>query len=325
MVDDNLHVLDAAQQSKIHQLMLVARKVWLADALKDAMADVEPAVLRSQISTFVPVEAQHILGVVGIREEKMFPVPVVLEAKPSLVAYYRLLLGISQKRFYTTETGMGPFKKLEEGSPLTPELRSELPAFCSAMCLALSDLVSQVDLSLEPRDIEDLQLLTLGSYYYGSLNNAIGSAATLGVFTAVAEIVEPYIISRTKKTLGLSMPGDREIYIVVSGDPDIRIVDVTSEVEVPIVSIEIKGGTDSRNAYNRGGEAEKSHQGAIERGFNQCWTIINTANIDMTKLMRGSPTTTSWFNANEVIKQDGQDWRRFQSAVKNAIGFPDQL
>lgn len=324
--DKSLPIPDASQQSDIHQLMLIARKVWLSDALKSAMEDVDPAILRSQIDKYVPKKAQQALAIAGIRDEAAFPIPVVLEARPTLIAYYRLLLGISRKRFYTKATGMAPFQKLEDGAELTRELQSHLPAYCMAMSRALADLIAQTDSSLESRDLEDLQLLTLGSYYYGSLNNKIGVVATLGVYRAIVEIVGRYIRKQSAKMLQLAMPNGREIHIIVAGDPDMRIVEIEDNEEgseIPIVSIEIKGGTDSRNTYNRGGEAEKSHQGSKERGFAECWTIINTANIDMAKLMRGSPTTTAWFNANQVVSQVGNDWLRFQSAVREAIGLTE--
>jgi hypothetical protein len=85
MASDKLSPPDSQQQSTVHQMLLTARKVWLADALHDAMADVDPSTLKVQIGEYVPDEAQRILAMAGIREEAMFPVPVVLEAKPTLM------------------------------------------------------------------------------------------------------------------------------------------------------------------------------------------------------------------------------------------------
>ena len=310
---------DAQQQASIHQLLLTARKVWLSDALHDAMADVDPITLKAEIGQYVPAAAQRILAMVGIREEAVFPLPVVISAKPTLVAYYRLLAGISQKRFYAPATGMTGFKRLEEGAPLNAGLLQRLPAFCEAMCRGLNELVLQADSSLESRDVEDLQFLTLGSYYYGSLNNTIGQTATLGVFNAMLEVVEELVTDRSKDWIDLTTPAGRHYHIQVASDPDMRIVELVGGIEQPLVSIEIKGGTDKANAYNRGGEAEKSHQGAKSRGYTTCWTIIHMANIDVEKLKQGSPTTTIWFDTNEVVRQKGGDWLRFQQAVKEAI------
>lgn len=319
MEDSEFNVPDAMRQSNIHQLLLTARKVWLADALGDALEEVDPLLLKTQAVTYVSKDAQRILAVARIRDEAVFPLPAIIESRPTLVAYYRLLLGVSQKQFYVANTGMTPFRRLETGSPLTPALRQRLPSYCAAMCHALDELVLQTGSTLEPRDVEDLQLLTLGSFYYGSQNNAIGQIATLGVFNALAKVVEPLITNRTKNTIELMSPTGRHVRIRLASDPDVRIVELINTVEQPLVSIEIKGGTDKSNAYNRGGEAEKSHQGAKSRGFKSCWTIINMANIDINKLKQGSPTTSHWFDANEVVGQKGDDWLKFQLEVASII------
>ncbi len=231
---------NAAPQANIHQLLLTARRVWLSDALRGAMADVDQAALRNQVTSYVPVVAQRVLATAGIRDEAMFPLSVVLEARPSLVAYYRLLLGVSQKRFYKASTGMTPFKKLEQGAPLSEGLRTQLHDYCIAMCVAIAELVIQADSTLEARDVEDLQLLTLGSFYYGSLNNKIGQAATLGVFTAITEIVDSFVQSKSANELALKMPDGRRFRIIVAGDPDMRIVESLDDTEIPVVSIELK-------------------------------------------------------------------------------------
>lgn len=283
------------------------------------MTDVDPAELKQQIVQFVPSKAQRLLAVAGVRDEAVFPIPAVLRAKPTLVAYYRLLLGVSQKRFYTVATGMSKFKRLEYGAPLTPALDERLPALCAAMCAALSELVYQAESSFESRDVEDLQLLTLGSYYYGSLNNKIGHIAILGVFNAIQKVMELVVHEQTRNSLQLRTSSGRRFLLEVASDPDIRIVELTENAEVPVVSMEVKGGTDKANAYNRGGEAEKSHQGARSRGYDVCWTIIHTANVDQEKLKQGSPSTTAWFDTNEVVGQSGEDWKRFQDALLSVL------
>jgi hypothetical protein len=59
------------------------------------------------------VAAQKILAASGVRDEHVFPAPTVLEKKPTLVGYYRLLLGMSQKRFYRKGTGMSTYRGME--------------------------------------------------------------------------------------------------------------------------------------------------------------------------------------------------------------------
>jgi hypothetical protein len=67
------------------------------DALSDVLGRIDPNTLKMQLTTYVPADAQQILAAAGVRDEHVFPTPIVLEAKPTLVGYYRLLLGVSQK------------------------------------------------------------------------------------------------------------------------------------------------------------------------------------------------------------------------------------
>jgi hypothetical protein len=115
--------------------------------------------------------------------------PLVLETKPTLIGYYRLLLGVSQKRFYRAGTEMGPFKSMEERGLINPKRRPPLEKFAEIMALQLADLVRQISPKITARDVSELPLLTLGAQFYGSNNNTIGKQATNDVFLAVAAIV----------------------------------------------------------------------------------------------------------------------------------------
>src|SRR5436190_2048070 len=96
----------ASRQLAFHQLLVAARKTWLIDALQEALSLVDPAAVKREITATVPSDAQKILAASGIRDEYVFPVPAVLRAKPTLVGYYRLLLGVPQKIFYSSSTGL---------------------------------------------------------------------------------------------------------------------------------------------------------------------------------------------------------------------------
>src|SRR2546425_3431730 len=85
---------DPTRQVGFHQLLVAARKQWLIDALTDALRRVDPVELKKQLAEYVPVDAQSILAEAGIRDEQVFPTPVLLEAAPTLVGYYRLLVGL---------------------------------------------------------------------------------------------------------------------------------------------------------------------------------------------------------------------------------------
>ena len=89
----------SSRQIIFHELLVAARKTWLVDALRDALKLVDQNKLKKELSLYVPEDVQKLLASSAIRDEFVFPTPVVLKAKPSLVGYYRLLLGAPQKSF----------------------------------------------------------------------------------------------------------------------------------------------------------------------------------------------------------------------------------
>jgi len=125
------------------------------DALSDALGRVDPRILKTQLSIYVPNRVQRLLASAGIRDEYVFPTPVVLETKPTLVGYYRLLLGAPQKTFYSSGTGMGPFKSMESKGLLNARQKEMLPSFCKAMSAALADLVLQMSPQITSRDVTE--------------------------------------------------------------------------------------------------------------------------------------------------------------------------
>jgi hypothetical protein len=83
----------ASRQVAFHQLLQGARQEWLVDGLRDVLSSVSVRALRRQLGALVPQDVARILAAAGVREEYVFPTPAVLEAKPPLLGYYRLLLG----------------------------------------------------------------------------------------------------------------------------------------------------------------------------------------------------------------------------------------
>jgi hypothetical protein len=293
------------------------------DALSDALGQLDPGVIKEQVTRYVPADVQKILAASGIRDEHVFPLPLVLELKPTLVGYYRLLLGVSQKRFYRAGTEMGPFKSMEERGVIYTKRRPSLEKFSEIMATHLAELVRQISPAVTARDINELPLLTLGAQYYGSNNNAIGKQATTDVFLSVAEIVKPFIVTQDARKIILENASKRRVVISQASDPDIRIQEEFEKGRFHNkVAIEIKGGTDHSNAHNRAGEAEKSHQKAKNLGYRDCWTIISMTGVNREKLHEGSPTTSSWFEVAEVLARDGADWREFLSRFADATGIP---
>jgi len=314
--------LSPSRQVIFHQMLVAARKTALMDALSLTLGELDPGLVKEQISLFVPKDVQKVLAAAGIRDEHVFPVPAVLELKPTLVGYYRLLLGISQKRFYRKGTEMGSFKSMECRGLLNPRKRPDLEAFCASMANHLADLVRQISPAITARDVSELPLLTLGAQLYGSNNNAIGKKATLDVFVSVAEIVKKFIVAQDARKIAITNASKRRVVLALSTDPDIRIQEEFDGKLRNKVAIEIKGGADVSNAHNRAGEAEKSHQKAKKQGFRDFWTLISKAGLSMEKLKQESPTTNSWFDVAQVLAREGDDWTDFRSRFAGEAGIP---
>lgn len=315
-------LLSPSRQVVFRQMLVAARKSVLMDALSEALGQLDPTITKKQVLAFVPAGAQKTLAAAGIRDEHVFPVPALLETKPTLVGYYRLLLGISQKRFYRKGTGMGPFKSMETRGILSAKKRPDLERFCKVMGESLAELVRQISPKITARDVSELPLLTLGAQLYGSNNNAIGRQATLNVFVSVAEIVRKFVLSRETTKIVVKNASNRKVIIALSSDPDIRIQEEFEGKLRNILAIEIKGGTDVSNAHNRAGEAEKSHRKAKRQDFRDYWTIISLAGVDPAKLQQESPTTNSWFDVAQVLAREGSHWQEFRSRFAGAVGIP---
>src|SRR3954447_22096221 len=103
----------ASRQLAFHQLLVAARNTWLRDALSAALQEVDQAALKYEYRKSVPGTTQRALASAGIRDEFVFPSVTLLTADPRLLGYYRLLLGTSQKTFYSSETGFTRFKAME--------------------------------------------------------------------------------------------------------------------------------------------------------------------------------------------------------------------
>jgi len=121
-----MNVPSQSRQLAFHQLLVAARKTWLKDALSVVLEGIDQRTLKRELSELVPEDVQRILAAGGIRDEFVFPAPVVLRAQPRLLGYYRLLLGVSQKTFYGTEAGLSKFKSMELSGALTSAQDAEI-------------------------------------------------------------------------------------------------------------------------------------------------------------------------------------------------------
>lgn len=321
MTDVEIPTPNWERQVEFHSLLAAARKTWLIDALREALSEVDPKALSDQRYAYVPDDAHIILSKAGIPDEHVFPVPVLLEAKPTLVGYYRLLLGLPQKAFYGSGTHMGLFRSMEDGH-LNLRQRKRLPAFCRAMCAALAEMVRNVSPAITPRDVQELPVLTLGQQFQGGRNNQIGAGATAGVFRSILAAIGKHAASRKDSEVIVRNAKGQVYEIALAGDPDVRIQQRIDQSLRNLVAIEIKGGFDTSNQYNRVGEAEKSHLMAKAAGYTEFWTIIHTKRLDLSRAKQSSPTTSQWFDAAEILAREGSGWRRFRQALAEVLGIP---
>lgn len=310
-----------SRQIGFHQLLVAARKKYFIDALSDALRNLDPKRIKEQIAEYVPAEVQRLLAAAGLRDEYVFPVPAVIDACPSLVGYYRLLLGAPQKSFYKGTTGMGFFKTMEESGTISVRQQAGVPDFCRAMAEPLASLVRQIP-NFNERDLRELPLLTFGSQLQGSNNTQIGKKAMQEIFVAITEILQKQITKKETRRLTIQNAAGRTVFVSLFHDPDVSVQEQVEEHLHSKVAIEVKGGTDVSNVHNRAGEAEKSHLKAKKNGFRDFWTIISKAGLDMSKLAQESQTTTEWFDVTQILARQGKDWEDFRQRLAGAVGVP---
>lgn len=193
------------------------------------------------------------------------------------------------------------------------------------MGTALAELVRHVAPPITTRDVAELPLLTLGQFIQGGNNNVIGQIAIRAVFLAISDLVKGSTTEQTDTELRIETSARRRFLIALAGDPDIRVQEIDNQGTIAnLLSIEIKGGTDQSNAYNRGGEAEKSHRSAKDAGYQECWTVIGMNNINIDKLKGGSRSTDIWFDTAQVVAQAGADWDDFRARLNGVLGIEMQ-
>ncbi|MEM7658652.1 MAG: XcyI family restriction endonuclease, partial [Bacteroidota bacterium] len=168
--------------------------------------------------------------------------------------------------------------------------------------------------------IDELQLLTIGPQLRGSANNILGQKATKQVFDLIRTLVRPYLYSESGKKLLLQNESSREVEIKFASDPDIVIVEKLTSSNRNLISIEIKGGRDISNIHNRMGEAEKSHQKAKQLGFFEFMTILSVP-FDYHVLQQESPTTSHFFNLDQLMNPNSKEYVEFSEKLASIIGI----
>lgn len=301
------------------------RSLYLQDALSKTISGMDIREIDRELGLYVTNECYATIARNGLRGELVFAVPCVLRANPMLLAYYRLLLGYSRKDFYTKQTGVGPFVRMEDKGIISSAVASDLEELCKAMIAAACDLVEGIGPERLSRNLlDDLALLTLGPQLRGGRNNKIGIAATAKVFEVIHDIVKAAATSAEANKIAIKNAAGRDVFIEFASDPDIIIrEEMNGKTVRRIVAIEVKGGKDFSNIHNRIGEAEKSHQKAKAVGYKECWTIVNIDNLDLVKAKRESPTTDTFYTMSELLSGEGDNFLSFKSQIISLCGISE--
>lgn len=313
------------QQIGFSLALTQARGLYLQDALGDTVESLNIAQLDADLAKLAPAKMLAALARHGLRGELVFAAPSVLSANPRLLGYYRLLLGYSQKEFYTAATGASSLKALETSGKLSPKASLLLPSFCAALNKAAASLVQGIGPNAISRALlDDLTLLTFGPQLRGGANVRRGGNATLRVFKLIQGIVEKAVIKLEGNSIEVKNAAHRTVLIEFAADPDLIIREcMTKGGYRNIIAIEIKGGTDFSNIHNRLGEAEKSHQKARANGFTECWTVVNVNRFDGRKAKQESPSTDRFYRIAQLEDEKSEAFQDFRERIVSLTGIKD--
>ena len=292
------------------------RSKYLADALAQAVKSLNVKDLDRELEQNVGNENLAPLTMHGLRGEVFFPIPVLLKAKPQLLGYYRLLYGRSQKDFY--KSPFGRFKAMEVNNLLSQENEALLASLCECLVHTGAKLLRAIQ-PMSLTAVHELQLLTVGPQLRGSQNVSIGRGATKQVFDLIRKLVARHVQNSTESVISVKNAAGRIVQIAFAPDPDITIIETMPTTSVPSTSIEIKGGSDVSNVHNRIGEAEKSHLNAKDSGFTRFWTILK-ARVSNARAKSQSPTTTAFFNLDDILDESSDGHTRFKELLYQTVG-----
>ena len=168
-------VLSPALQLGFYQRLTEAEQTHLLPALLELAGKLDIGHLDRELLEYAGSDKLSFVARKGLRGELVFPVPYVLVSKPTLVGYYRLLLGFSQKEFY--KAPFGRFKRMEQENTLTDATHRMLRSLCESLVESSWILVNGIP-ELSEEILRSLTLLTLGPQLRGSRNVNLGVEAT---------------------------------------------------------------------------------------------------------------------------------------------------
>lgn len=312
------------QQVGFSVLLAQSRTQFMQDALLDTVGKLNISEIDSQLKDFVPAKALQAVARRGLRGELVFPIPIILQENPHLLGYYRLLLGFSQKAFYTANFGTASFQTMEKKGRIPSACEQHIGSLCTSLIKSAEGLVTGLgDVMLSQELLDDLTLLTLGPQLRGGANVQLGNKAIAEVFDAIYDIVA-HVATVTGKNNAISLQNSsgRAVLIEFAPDPDIIIREqMPGGAYRNIVAIEVKGGQDFSNIHNRIGEAEKSHQKARAVGYAEFWTVVNVDRFDKQKASTASPTTNRFYRISDIVAGRGDEYEDFKGRILGITGI----
>ena len=243
-----------------------------------------------------------------------------------MLGYYRLLLGFSQKEFYTKKFGISGFKSMEVKGTLTSRSKERLADLCRSMVDSACALLDGIGIDRVSKELlDDLTLLTVGPQLRGGANVKKGVAGIIDVFEAIHNIVEHAATKSTQSSIQIINAAGRKVSIEFAPDPDIVICEEMNTTSIrKLIAIEVKGGTDFSNIHNRVGEAEKSHQKAKSDGYVECWTVVNVDRIDMNMAAKESPSTNRFYRISSLKSGEGEEYNDFKNRIIALAGIKSE-
>jgi len=299
------------------------RQTYLQEALLSTVSTLNIEKLDKQLSEFVPSTYINIIAGHGLRGELIFPTPYLLENNPYLLGYYRLLLGFSQKAFYTSSFGLTSFKSMEARGTLNVKQKENLSLLCDSLINSLCNLIDGVGSKrISIQLLDDLTLLTVGPQLRGGANVKKGTRGIIKVFESIHNIVKRDVIEANESLIEIKNAAGRKVIIKFAPDPDIVIQEEIAPGNFQNkIAIEVKAGTDFSNIHNRVGEAEKSHQKAKSLGYVECWTVVNVHNFDETMACRESPSTNRFYLIKDIASGQGRKYLDFKARILALTGI----
>lgn len=155
----------------------------------------------------------------------------------------------------------------------------------------------------------------------GGRNVDVGQSAVARVFELLKRLLAKYSPAIKARRITFTNDSDLPVAIHFGGDPDITFTQKLGSENRKLLAIEIKGGSDVSNIWNRLGEAEKSHRSAKASGFNELWTVTGV-DLDSSRetAAEKSPTTTRFFFLPRIVDPASAEGSQFAQLLGSTIG-----